>query len=65
MAQAAFQPQKPTLIDIPASNNGGRVRTKHLHRIAALHLCEFTRQYDTGVFYETRTFCEDLDSNRQ
>ncbi len=28
MAQAAFQPQKPTLIDIPVSNNGGRVRLR-------------------------------------
>lgn len=26
MAQAAFKPQKPTLVDIPASNNGGRCR---------------------------------------
>lgn len=23
--QAAYKPQKPTLIDIPISNNGGRV----------------------------------------
>ena len=47
MAQAAFQPQKPTLIDIPASNNGGRVRTNiHLRVLAcmSMHLGMSMRQ---------------------